>query len=914
MKKVILSAFFFSVLASSLGQEQKPKTNITGLKEPQFLTKVEGIKEYSLPNGLKILLIPDATQSNVVVNIVYGVGSRHEGYGESGMAHLLEHMLFKRSSKFKEIKKAIADKGASANGTTWYDRTNYYEILPATDENLTWALDMESDRMVTSAILQSDLDTEFSVVRNEFEIGENNPAGVLQERILSTAYLWHNYGKSTIGSKEDIERVPASRLKKFYQKFYQPNNATLIIGGKFDEKKTLGLITKFFGKIPKSTVPIEQTYTVEPPQDGERFVELKRNGDNQNIAMAYHTPSFSDKDYAANDAIISILTNNPSGVLYKKLIETKLATSVYGYSQELKDPGFSYFSCDIPKDKDINVVQKEFLETMNNVPKMTFNEEDLKRAKNELLKNFENIFNKTERLTIGLTEIVGAGDWRLFFLYRDNVEKLTVSDLQNAAKKYYLPNNRTFGRFIPEANSERTVVSETKDVLALVNGYKGKTIEENKSTFETSVANIEKNIENGKLASGARFSLLEKPTKGDKIEARILLRMGNEKALSNKSQIAELTAKMLKMGTKSRTKKDINDQLDQYKTNINIAGSVDGLYISISTDKPNLIKALNLTDDFLKNPTFDVAEFDKIKLEIKSELEVNKSDPRFVASDVMTKKTSMYPISHPFYSANIDEKIASLEKLTIDDLKNFYSDFYGGKNAIITFVGGIDKESIKTFITKTFENWNPKIDYTRIPTQYFESKAENQIIQINDKSNAAVLGSLNLNIGEKDIDYPAVAMANELLGGGAFLSSRIPQRLREAEGMSYGAGSFINASAIDKTGSWGLYAFFNPTFQGRLNAALNEEINKALAKGFTKEEFENSLKSWLQGRQTSLGTDSFLARQLRENLDLGKTFKDYEDFENKTKSLDVSKVNEALNKYFDLKKLVLIYAGDFTKK
>src|ERR1035437_1846171 len=420
-----------------------------------FETSVEGVKSYNLPNGLKILLVPDQSQSNVVVNIVYNVGSRHEGYGETGMAHLIEHMMFKRSAKFVDIKKTIADKGAYANGTTWYDRTNYYEVLPATDENLKWALDMESDRMITSAILQSDLDKEFSVVRNEFEIGENRPSSILEERILSTAYLWHNYGKSTIGSKEDIERVPAMKLKKFYQKYYQPNNATLIVGGKFDEKQTLSLIEQYFGSKPKPTTEIEQTYTVEPPQDGERYVELRRSGDIQYIGMAYHTPCFSDKAYAANDALISILTNNPSGVLYKALVDKKLASSVYGYSQTLKDPGFSYFACEVPKDKELHVAQNAFLETMNKVTEMTFTEEDLSRAKDELLKNVENTFYNTVNFAISLTENISAGDWRLFFIYRDNIEKLTIADIQNAAKSYYLTTNRTWGKFIPDANSQR---------------------------------------------------------------------------------------------------------------------------------------------------------------------------------------------------------------------------------------------------------------------------------------------------------------------------------------------------------------------------------------------------------------------------------------------------------------------------
>lgn len=903
MKKLILSISFVTFLvANSYSQEAT------------FVTSVEGIKEHSLPNGLKILLLPDAAQSNVIVNIVYGVGSRHEGYGESGMAHLLEHMLFKRSSKFTDIKKTIADKGAQANGTTYYDRTNYYEILPATDENLKWALDMESDRMVTSAILQSDLDTEFSVVRNEFEIGENDPSGVLNERILSTAYLWHNYGKSTIGSKEDIERVPASRLKVFYQKYYQPNNATLMIGGKFDEKKTLSWIKEYFAPIPRSKNEIEKTYTVEPTQDGERFVELKRNGDIQFIGMAYHTPSYSDKEYAANNALISILTNNPSGILYKTLVEAKLATNVYGYTLTLKDPAFSYFACAIDKDKDINTVQKAFLETMNNVPKMTFTEEDLKRAKNELLKQFENTYNKTLNLSVAMTEFIGAGDWRLFFIDRDNIEALTVTDIQNAAKKYYLQSNRTWGRFIPEKTSERTKVSDTKDIVALVNGYKGKVMEANTNTFEASVANIIKSTEEGKLVSGGKYALLEKPAKGNKIEARILLRMGDEKSLSQKSMIASLTASMLKLGTKTRSKKDINDQIDQYKINLSTVASVDGLYVRISTDKANLSNALDLVQDILRNPSFDVAEFEKLKLETKNGLESNRNEPQAVASQELTKLTALYPKTHPYYSESIDESLTTLNKTSIEDLKNFYATFYGGSNSISSFVGGIDKDVIKKFLSSTLDNWNPKIAYKRIPTQYFDVKAADKTIQINDKTNATLFGKINLNIGEKNPDYPAIEIANELLGGGAFLSSRIPQRLRETDGLSYGAGSYLQANAIDPTSEWGVYAFYNPTMKDKLTTALNEEIQKAISKGFTKEEFDSSLKSWLQNRQTMLGTDEFLVRELRENMDLGKTFKDYEDFETKVKNLDVQKVNTALVKYFDPKKLVIVQAGDFVKK
>ena len=879
-----------------------------------FETSVEGVKSYNLPNGLKILLIPDQTQSNVVVNIIYNVGSRHEGYGETGMAHLIEHMLFKRSAKFVDIKKTIADKGAYANGTTWYDRTHYYEVLPATDENLKWALDMEADRMVTSAILQSDLDKEFSVVRNEFEIGENNPSSILEERILSTAFLWHNYGKSTIGSKEDIERVKAVRLKKFYQKYYQPNNATLIVGGKFDEKQTLAWIEQYFASIPKPTTVIDPTYTVEPPQDGERYVELRRNGDIQYVAMAYHTPCFSDKDYAANDALISILTNNPSGILYKALVDTKLASSVYGYSQTLRDPGYSYFACEVPKDKELGLAQKAFLETMNKVPEIAFTEDDLTRAKNELLKNIENTYNKTINFSIAITECIGAGDWRLFFLHRDNVEKLTLADIQRVAKRYYLPTNRTWGKFIPDANSQRTKVEETGDIEAMVSNYKGKITDTNAGKFDATVDNILKTAEEGKLPSGGKYIILEKPTKGDKIEGRILMRMGTESLLSEKSLIANLTARMLKTGTKTRTKQQINDLLNKYKTNLNIYANVDGLYANLSTDKSNFKDALDMLNDILRNPVFNADEFEKIKLEMKAELETYKNDPQMVANEKLSALTSKYPKTHPYYSYTTDENLAWLTTVKLDEIKDFYQKFYGGAATFTTLVGGVDKTVAKDFIDKTFNNWTSQVTYKRIATQYFDVKSQSQTVQINDKTNAAVLGNLNLKIGDTHPDYPAVDMANEMLGGGAFLSSRIPQRLREAEGMSYGAGTWVSGNHFDQTGSWGLYAFFNPAFKDKMDGAIKEVIQKAIDKGFTKEEFDSSIKSWLQSRQTNLSMDNFLSYQFLDYLEQGKTFKDYTDYENKVKALDVNKVNAILKKYFDTSKFVMIYAGDFIKK
>lgn len=889
--------------------------NVQAQSTPKLITSVEGIKEYEVSNGLRVLLIPDASQTNIAVNIVYKVGSRHEGYGETGMAHLLEHMLFKQCGKFTDIKKAIADKGASANGTTWYDRTNYYEILSASDENLSWALDMEADRMVNSKILPEELKKEFSVVRNEFEIGENYPSNVLNERILSSMYLWHNYGKSTIGSKEDIERVKAENLKVFYKKYYQPDNAVLIIAGKFDEKKALDYVQQYFGPIPKPTRVLQPTYTVEPPQDGERQVELRRAGDIQYIGMAYHTPALADKDYAANDALVEILTNDPSGVFYKKLVETKLASKLYGYVQTLYDPGFTYFEVEVPKDKNIDSAKNVLLHAADAIPKMNIVEEDLNRAKNNRLKYFENTTSKTIDLAINLTEFIGAGDWRLWFWYRDQIENLTLNDLKEVAKRYYKTSNRTYGVFIPETTTpDRTRVNETPDIANLLNGYKGKEAAAQKADFENSIDNIKKNAVYGKLTNGGKYVLLEKPAKGDKINASISLRMGDENSLMNKSEIAQIVAKMLETGTTTKTKKQISDELDRIKTDISFYGGADVLIITMNTDKQNLPAALVLLDDLLHHPKFDATEFEKVVIDTKADYEANRNEPFNAAFTKLQKISTKYPKGHPFYAADTDESLEEVNKVKLEDVKKYYADFYGSNNSLSAFVGGIDKKQVSDFLQNTFGKWNSKAPYKAVEPKYFDIPATVETISTPDKTNAALLGNINLNISEKHPDYPAVFMANELLGGGAFLSSRIPQRLRENEGMSYGAGTFMNMEYNYNVGYWGLYAAYNPLFKGRLDSALHQEIDKAVTGGFAEDELKNSVKSWLEQNKTSLGANDFLAGLLRGYLRDERSLDDFINFENKVKSLNLDAVNAALRKYYDKNKLVLIYSGDFLKK
>ncbi len=342
------AAAWLVVLADSTRAEAPP---------PKKVASVEGITEYRLANGLKVLLFPDSSRPKVTVNLTVLVGSRHEGYGETGMAHLLEHMVFKGTPTHPDIPGAMKERGAQFNGSTSEDRTNYFETLAASDENLEFAIKLEADRMVNSPIKAEDLATEFSVVRNEFESGENSPERVLSQRMMAVAYEWHNYGKSTIGNRTDIERVPVDNLRAFYKKFYQPDNAMLVVAGKFDEQKALDYINKYFGSLPRPDRKLPATYTEEPPQDGERVVTLRRVGDVGLVGLLFHVPSGVHPEFPAVQLLARILGDEPSGRLYKALVETKKASSISTFAQALHDPGVIDIGAEV-NTKDLATLEK----------------------------------------------------------------------------------------------------------------------------------------------------------------------------------------------------------------------------------------------------------------------------------------------------------------------------------------------------------------------------------------------------------------------------------------------------------------------------------------------------------------------------------------------------------------------------
>ncbi len=872
-----------------------------------------GITEYDYSNGLRVLLFPDPSSPKVTVNMTYLVGSRFEGYGETGMAHLLEHMNFILTTNGRSIKKELTDHGAQWNGTTDYDRTNYFETITASDENLKWALGLEADRMVKMRIEKALLDTEMTVVRNEFERGENSPERILEERVVATAYLWHNYGKSVIGSRADIEKVPIDKLAAFYRKYYQPDNAVLVIAGQFDQSKALAYVAETCGTIPRPARKLEETYTVEPAQDGERFVALRRVGENPAVIIAWHAPALSHPDSAALEVLGGVLAGGrgASGRLYNALVDNKKALSVRMGYEELHDPGFVLVSASLSKDQSLDEARKTILDTIAGVTSEPPTKEEVEKEKTRILHSMELRMANSQQAALGLSEMIASGDWRLYFLNYDQIKSVTPDDVVRVAKLYFKESNRTVGEFIPTPAPDRTVVPASSDLAAVFKDYKTSMTVSQGAAFDPAPSNIEKHLTRLKLPDGLKVAMLPKTSRGGTVSAMLYIQFGDEKALVGKNAIGSMTGALLMRGTKNRTRQQIQDEMVKLNSQIVVSGGLSQANATVQTTEENLVPALRLVAEMLREASFPDSEFESAKKQRIAGLEDRRTEPAALAPLALERALNPYPKNDVRYVGTIDEQIEETGKVTLDDVKKFHSQFYGASHGELVIVGQFDPAAVSKTAQDLFGNWVSPASYQRITENFEKTVPVNLKIETPDKQNATFAAALRLPMSDTDPDYPAMVLANYMFGGS--ITGRVPDRIRNREGLSYGVNSGFDAPPpVDGNAArFGGSAISNPKNSPKVEASFRDELVKTLAGGFTADEVAAAKKAIQDQRTMGRSQDQALLRLIASREDAERTLQWDEQMDAKLEALTVEQVNAAFRRHVDASMLSIVKAGDF---
>jgi len=872
---------------------------------PQKVVSIEGVTEYRLANGLKILTIPDPGSSTVAVHLSYFVGSRNEGYGEKGMAHLLEHMLFKGTRRLGDIKSELTKRGARYNGTTSDDRTTYFETLSPSTDNLDWALGMEADRMVNSRVARSDLDSEMTVVRNEFEMGENNPNGVLSQRMARLAFGAHNYGSPTIGLRSDIEMVPIERLQAFYRTWYQPDNALLTIAGKFDEKTALELAAKHFAPIQRPSRALPSLYTEEPTQDGERAVTLRRTGDIQIVGAMYRVPAGSDPAYPAVDILAQVFGAAPTGRLHRALVQKGLATSAWGYERMLRDPGYASFGAVVSKDGALEPARDALLATLEGAAREPVTDVEVERARTSLLNDMEKAQLDSAQMLRYLPEYAAMGDWRLFYVYRDRLRKVTTADVQRAVEAYLKPANRVLGTFVPTAAPDRAAIPPAPDLKATLDAYRSSESMDAGEAFDPTPQNIEKRVIRRTLANGIKVALLPKKTRGGNVYATLTLYWGNEKSKSDRGAACSLAGGMLMRGSLKHTRAELRDAFDKLKANVGIG--LQGA--SIDVRRAQLDGTLRLVAEVLREPAFPATEFEELRRAALSGVEQQRGDPAAIAGERLARHLNPYPRGHWLHTESVDERVDELKAAKLDDVRRCYTDMVGATGAQFVAVGDFDPDALSKLVEELFGGWKNPAPYTRIPSLYFERAPLEQTVATPDKANAVLRAAVNLPLRDDNPDFPALIIGNYLIGGTS--SARLPARVREKEGLSYSTYSYLSAGQLDAAGVFGVSSVYAPQNRERVENAIREELARALDRGFTDAEVESAKRGYLETRLLQRSRDNGIAGRLSNYLYLDRTFAWDIDFEKRLAALTPAQILDALRRHVDVKKLSVFKAGDF---
>lgn len=878
-----------------------------------------GIVEYSMKNGLRILLRENHSAPVVSFMVVYRVGSRNEAVGHTGSTHFLEHMMFKGTKKFNPasgsgVMETFSRIGALLNATTWLDRTNYFECVPS--EYLELCIQVEADRMRNLNLRQEDRDSEMTVVRNEFERGENNPGSALAKEVTALAFREHPYHHPTIGWRSDVERVPLSRMKEFYDTYYWPNNATVIVVGDFESEQTLKLIHKYFSKIPKSPKEIPAVYTVEPPQEGERRVELRRAGDLPQLMIAYHTPEANHDENFPLSVMHAILgdSGKRSSRLHKALLETGLATSCYASNGEFRDPFLFTIGATLAPGKTFQELEEAIYAEIARLASQPVSTEELQRAKSANRKGTTLGSADPQTFANMLCGAESVASWKWLVEYDDRYDRVTAEDIMKVAQKYFDQTNRTVGHFLPsERNGKAGYVVEEK---ATEKGKKKVAAKQKLSTQRLAIAhpgsaksNFKEKVIKEVLPNGMTLLVMPNPGTGS-VAIHGAIAAGDCFGSTELSMVPTVTSTMLTRGSQNYSKEQLAHILEEM--GIRFGFGADRFKVGFGTlvtreDFPGFVPVIS---DLLRRPLFPKNELDLVLKELRAGLTRGMNDTGRRASNALMQ--ALYPAGHPFHDPSYEARILELDKINSSSLTDFHNQHYGPAGTVISVVGDIEPGQAIELIKKSFSDWSgvARKDI-HVPEIAMPTSVSRLEVNLADKANVDIMIGHNTGLHRKSSDFFAAQLANAALGKDT-ISARLGKVLRVKHGLTYGIYSYFDDSSFGSA-PWIISLSVNPSNVSKALKLVEDVLEDYMKKGITAHELEDeagrAVGSFLVSLRSSDGIASALTRF--EYIGLGVSAMDTvaEDF----MSVKKKDVLEAIKKYIHPEHATTVLAGTLNR-
>ena len=857
-----------------------------------------GFSSYRLDNGFRLILAPFPDAATARVELLVKTGSKHEGYGETGMAHLLEHMLFKGAGRHRDLKQALTALGATWNGTTNTDRTNYFETVRADPDKVDAAIRIEADRFLRPTFSAADLASEMTVVRNELERNDNNPGSLVARALQRQSFFWHGYGRPTIGARSDIENAPFAALQAFHRRHYRPDNAVLIVTGKFDAPRVLDLVGQLFAPAKNPPGPPPATWTRE---DGERLrqrAEIHRESGSTVAAAAWLLPGASDRQTLAVDLALPALCADSWGSLRRTLVDEKrLALGVSCAIQDRPEYSLLIANASHGQDADAATLAAALRTAVDQFARDGIDAAQLKRVRNSRQRQFERARLSPETTANALSAAEVAGDWRLFFVERDIVAALTLDEI-NAALRHWIagvapaevllhhaapprtpaPPPAVPGRTLVEAHGQRDWPLPTLAIDPLP-----------ASPAELAAATVVVPLADPSV----KAALISRRTQDGRARLLIANDFGDGESLRGRQAACRIAGSLLGEGGAGIARSELGRQL----ATLQAQASQSLGRISLSAPPAKLAQALDLLLAVRRQPALPEAAFERIRaLEIAS-LEASLKHPGQLAAQQAMLRFDNYPPEHPGRPRPVAEQLAELRALGLDDVRRCIADFGGRSQLRIAAVGDLDEAAVEG-IWQRLQSLPPAaLPYARIaqPTAPAQVDSEAIVVALGPFPNAEVVGLSLLPLRDDDDDYLPLALAVRLLGGDA--SSRLRVRVREQEGLAYSVNAALAASPFDARARLTIAASVASDQAERAREILRAELARALAGGFEATEVAAGIARWQEDRRRAVQAETTYAERLAAMLQTGRNAAWDAARDARLATLTAAEVNAALRRH-----------------
>lgn len=895
--------------AGNVGPERSESADSL-VESPPQCEELSQVHVCRLDNGVRLLLASDPTQSDVALSVVYGVGAKDEGPHEVGMAHMLEHMLFRGSEQFPEPRAEIRRVGGATNAVTEHDSTRYVTRLPAGPEPLDLALRIEADRMAGGPHLTAeDLAIEKGVVQNELDGRAGNAHVALQRSIYASAFQWHGYGRSVIGPRPSIAEIEPDELRAFYRRYYHPANATVIVAGAVDLDSAKASIQRTIGRVPSpSRDPIPRAAVREPQQQGAREIILHGRATSPIVGALYHGIAATNSDYPAVRALREILTEGRESRLHRALVGSGLATRIAGASRPTADPGGLYIVADaapgVSREALQDALDRELRELANGIHPVT--EQEVERIRRAATRERDTTALKT---TARLSSFVSAGDWRLAVAVPRAVAAIEPTDVDRVARALLRPSNRTTGILLPGEMPDFAPWTEDEPSRDWIASYVEPTstptsVEPDR--FELTAATIEQHVERSTPPEGPELVTLATPGTGDRIHARLSIPIDDPSSSASASAAWSLAPMLVMNGRGRNGDASLVDELARMGTELEVLQSAGRLEVSLVTTPEQLTASLQRAVETLREPRVApevLAESVHSRLTTQQQ---RKTDPTKVAVDRALRWMNGGSFPKEFEGPLSEDQVRALPVLTVDEVETLYRETLVARSAVLVVVGDFDPSSVRGVIDV---GWGPRSYAGTGDTEAPSDTVPPQIREDVPGSDVGVaLLAQRVTMSDEDPDFPALQVAMRVLGGSG--GSLLDRRLREQEGYSYETGASFHGLGPH---GWGPLMVFATTSAQNVTAglaALREETARFVSEGITPEELEVAKKHLVQTRATLLGRGELVCIMLTRAAVRGRTLAYDEQLSRRIEALTVEEVNAAVRRHLRPESMMSVIAAD----